>query len=175
MNTKSLRGSRTDSRPVVEVTILDARVHQWGLPEYQSDMAAAADLYACIDDSLMLAPEDPARLISSGIAIHIGSPGIAGLIVPRSGLGHGKGLVMGNLVGVIDGDYTGPLMVSVWNRNPPGSDPIRIEPGDRIAQLLFVPVVRPLFQTVLGFGKETARGGGGFGSTGHRPLKELER
>lgn len=163
---KSLKAPSLVSPPTVEVRILDKRVHEWGLPQYHSEMAAAVDLYACIDDPLLLAPQEPAVLVPSGIAIHIRDSGIAGLIVPRSGLGHGKGLVMGNLIGLIDPDYIGPLMVSVWNRSQSGGEPIRIEPGDRIAQLTFVPILRPRFQTVFGFAMESARGTGGFGSTG---------
>jgi dUTP pyrophosphatase len=152
--------------PCVEVKILDERVREWGLPRYQSEMAAAVDLFACLDARLVLAPHAPAHLVSSGIAVSIGDPHIAGLIVPRSGLGHGKGLVLGNLVGVLDADYSGPLMISVWNRSAPGSEPIAIDPGDRIAQLLFVPVIRPLFRVVSEFSNVTVRGAGGFGSTG---------
>jgi dUTP pyrophosphatase len=151
----------------VEVKILDERVRAWGLPQYQSAMAAGIDLFACIDATLALEAGAPAAFVPSGLAVHIGDAGVAGLIVPRSGLGHKKGLVLGNLVGVLDADYTGPLMISVWNRNPPGSDPIVIEPGDRIAQLLFVPIVRPSFSVVDAFTQSTARGDGGFGSTGH--------
>lgn len=158
--------SRYDA-PLVEVKILDERVRNWGLPRYQSEMAAAIDLFACVDATLVLPAQSPAQLISSGIALHLGDPSIAGLIVPRSGLGHRTGLVLGNLVGVIDADYTGPVMISVWNRNPAGSEPIAVEPGDRIAQLIFVPVVRPLFHVVNEFSKVSERGAGGFGSTGH--------
>jgi dUTP pyrophosphatase len=153
----------------VEVKILDERVREWGLPRYQSDMAAAVDLFACIDEALVLEPQTPAQLVSSGISVFIGDPHVAGLIVPRSGLGHGKGLVMGNLVGVLDPDYTGPLMISAWNRSALGSPPIVVHPGDRIAQLIFVPIVRPLFAVVSDFSNESTRGPGGFGSTGHRP------
>jgi dUTP pyrophosphatase len=156
-----------DAAPNVEVKILDERVRAWGLPRYQSEMAAAVDLFACIAAPLVLEPEAPAVLISSGIAVSIGDPHIAGLIVPRSGLGHGKGLVLGNLVGVLDADYSGPLMISVWNRSGQGSQAIAINPGDRIAQLLFVPIVRPLFRVVAEFSTDTVRGAGGFGSTGH--------
>lgn len=155
--------------PVVEVRVLDPRIFEWGVPQHQTDGAAAIDLFACIEAEVMLSAQDPPALISSGIAVHIGDPGFAGLIVPRSGLGHGKGLVMGNLVGVLDADYTGPLMISAWNRNRPGSEPIVVRPGDRIAQLLFVPVVRPVFQIVSEFTHQTARGAGGFGSTGLQP------
>jgi dUTP pyrophosphatase len=158
--------SRHDE-PLVEVKILDERVRRWGLPRYQSEMAAAIDLFACIDDTLVLPAQSPAVLISSGIAVHLGDPNVAGLVVPRSGLGHRSGLVLGNLVGVIDADYTGSVMISLWNRNPAGSEPIAVAPGDRIAQLIFVPVVRPLFRVVNEFSKTSERGAGGFGSTGH--------
>jgi len=151
----------------IELKILDERVRAWGLPQYHSAMAAAVDLFACIDAQLVLEPQSPAQLVPSGISVHIGDPGIAGLIVPRSGLGHGKGLVTGNLVGVLDADYTGPLMISAWNRSGLGTAPIAINPGDRIAQLIFVPVVRPEFRIVTEFSKDSIRGAAGFGSTGH--------
>jgi dUTP pyrophosphatase len=130
-------------------------------------MAAGIDLHACIDEQILLEPQAPALLVPAGISIHIGDPQFAGMIVPRSGLGHRSGLVLGNLVGIIDADYTGPLMISVWNRSAPGSAAIVIAPGDRIAQLLFVPIVRPLFAVVEAFSQASARGSGGFGSTGH--------
>ncbi len=149
----------------VEVKILDERVREWGLPRYHSEMAAAVDLFACVDQPVSIEAEAPARLISAGIAVFLGDAGIAALIVPRSGLGH-RGLVMGNLVGVLDADYLGPVMISAWNRNPAGTAPILINPGDRIAQLLFVPVLRPAFRVVESFSAETRRGVGGFGSTG---------
>jgi dUTP pyrophosphatase len=152
--------------PTLEVKILDERIREWGLPRYQSEMAAAIDLFACVDRPLVVAPQTPAQLISSGISVSIGDPHIAALIVPRSGLGHRMGLVTGNLVGVLDADYTGPAMISVWNRNAPGSDPVVINPGDRIAQMMFVPVVRPLFKVVEEFSRSTGRGAAGFGSTG---------
>jgi len=150
----------------IEVKILDPRIHEWGLPRHHSEMAAAIDLFACIDAPLSIAADTPAHLIPAGIAIHIGDPGYAALIVPRSGLGHRTGLVMGNLVGVLDADYMGPVMISAWNRNPPGSDPIVVQPGDRIAQMLFVPVGRPSFTVVDAFSGQSARGAAGFGSTG---------
>jgi dUTP pyrophosphatase len=155
------------SAPTVEVRILDERLREWGLPKYQSQMAAGIDLFACIEKQLALEPQVAAQLVSSGIAVYIGDPQIAGIIVPRSGLGHREGLVMGNLVGVLDADYTGPLMISVWNRSTQDSKPIIIKPGDRIAQLIFVPVLRPLFRIVGKFSNDTERGSGGFGSTGH--------
>ena len=129
-------------------------------------MAAAIDLFACLDEPLRIPPQTPAVLIPAGIAIHINDAGYAALIVPRSGLGHRAGLVMGNSVGVVDADYMGPVMISAWNRNQAGSDPIVIQPGDRVAQMLFVPVARPVFQVVDGFSAPSSRGEGGFGSTG---------
>jgi dUTP pyrophosphatase len=152
--------------PFVEVRVLDERVRAWGLPRYQSADAAAVDLHACVDDVLALAPQSPAVLVSAGIAVHIGDPHLAAMILPRSGLGHKAGLVLGNLVGLIDADYLGPISISVWNRNAPGTEPIRIAPGDRIAQLVFVPIVRPAFRVVDEFSRTTERGTGGFGSTG---------
>jgi len=150
----------------VELKVLDERVRAWGLPRYQSEMAAAVDLFACLGEPLVIAPQSPAQFVPSGIAIHIGDPGVAAIFVPRSGLGHKKGLVLGNLVGVLDADYTGPVLISVWNRSELGSAPIVIEPGDRIAQLMFVPVVRPAFELVDEFTALSLRGAGGFGSTG---------
>ncbi|MCL4068186.1 dUTP diphosphatase [Pseudomonas sp. GX19020] len=152
--------------PEVEVRILDPRLNDWGLPRYQSAGAAAVDLMACIDAPVLIAPQAPAVLVKSGIALNFGDMSLAALVLPRSGLGHKKGLVMGNGTGLIDPDYTGEIMVSVWNRNPAGSDPIEITPGERIAQMIFVPVLRPDFRVVEAFSNETARGAGGFGSTG---------
>jgi len=153
--------------PAIELKILDARLRDWGLPRYQTAMAAAIDLLACLDAPVELAPGNAPVLISSGIAIHIGDPGLAALVLPRSGMGH-KGLVLGNLYGLIDADYTGPIMVSAWNRNAPGTPPIRLAPGDRFAQLVFVPIVRPEFAVVEEFTAVSERGAGGFGSTGQR-------
>lgn len=155
----------------VELRILDARIHEWGLPRYHSEMAAAIDLFACIDEPIAIAPQSPAQLIPAGISLHIADPNITAIIVPRSGLGHRKGLVTGNLVGVIDADYTGPVLISTWNRSEPGTEPILVHPGDRIAQMMFVPVVRPLFDVVDEFTNESTRGDGGFGSTGHNVVK----
>ncbi|MGY8525972.1 dUTP diphosphatase [Paracidovorax citrulli] len=154
------------ANPVVEIKVLDERLHQWGLPRYQSDMAAAIDLHACIDAPLHLEAGAPAQLVPAGFAVHMGNPYMAATIAPRSGLGHKKGLVLGNSIGVIDADYQGPILVSVWNRNAAGTPPIVIEPGERIAQMMFVPVLRPVFQTVEDFSSDSARGAGGFGSTG---------
>lgn len=154
--------------PRVEIKVLDARLAEWGLPTYQSDMAAAIDLFACIDEPLTLHPGDTARLVPAGISVHMNNAHMVGLITARSGLGHKKGLVLGNGTGVIDADYTGPLMTSVWNRNAAGTSPIVIEPGERIAQMLFVPILRPVFDVVEEFSATSERGAGGFGSTGPR-------
>ena len=154
------------SAPRIEIKVLDRRLYDWGLPRYQSAMAAAIDLYACIDARMSLAAGSAAHLIASGIAVHLNDPHLAAIVVPRSGLGHKTGLVMGNLMGVIDADYTGPVMISAWNRNAHGTPPIVIEPGERIAQMLFVPIVRPSFEVVDAFTKRSDRGDGGFGSTG---------
>lgn len=155
-----------DLNPAIEIKVLDARLHEWGLPAYQSDMAAAIDLHACIDAPLAVAAGTPAVLVPAGFAVHMGNPYMAATIAPRSGLGHKKGLVLGNAIGVIDADYQGPIMVSVWNRNAPGTEPIVIQPGERIAQMMFVPLLRPVFTTVTAFSEDSARGAGGFGSTG---------
>jgi dUTP pyrophosphatase len=156
-----------NSTPRVEVKILDQRLKDWGLPRHESAMAAGIDLRACLDAPVTIEAGAPAQLIPSGIAIHLADPHLAAIVVPRSGQGHKKGLVLGNLTGVIDADYTGPIMISVWNRNAPGTPPITIEPGERIAQMLFVPIVRPNFEIVAEFTEASSRGAGGFGSTGH--------
>lgn len=146
----------------LELKILDPRFGaEWPLPAYATAASAGMDLRAALTAPLTLAPGDSA-LVPSGIAIHIGDPGWCALVVPRSGLGHKHGLVMGNLVGVIDADYQGPLMISCWNR---GNQPYTIEPGDRIAQLLLVPVAQAQLKVVTAFAP-TQRGEGGFGSTG---------
>lgn len=150
----------------VELKILDPRLQAWGLPRYQSAGAAAVDLHACLDAVLTLAPGAPAVLVPAGFAMHLHDPGLAALILPRSGSAHKRGLVLGNGTGLIDADYTGPILVSVWNR---GADALVIEPGERIAQMLFVPVARVAFAVVEAFSKGSARGAGGFGSTGHVP------
>src|SRR5689334_20312089 len=113
-------------RPAIELRVLDERLRKWGLPAYQSEMAAAVDLHACIDSPTALSPSASPVLISTGIAIHIADPTLAAIVLPRSGLGHRDGLVLGNLLGLIDADYTGPVMVSAWNRNPPGAPPLII-------------------------------------------------
>ena len=146
----------------IELKILDARLgDSIPLPEPATDGSAGMDLRAALEQPLTLQPGESA-LVPSGIAIHIGDPAWCALIVPRSGLGHKHGLVMGNLVGVIDADYQGPLMISCWNR---GNAAYTIAPGDRIAQLLLVPVGRARLRVVDGF-TPSVRGEGGFGSTG---------
>jgi dUTP pyrophosphatase len=150
----------------VELKILDPRLLAWGLPQYQSDMAAAIDLHACIDGPLELRPGAPAALVPSGIAVHMADPGMAALVLPRSGLGHRKGLVLGNLVGLIDADYTGPVLVSAWHRGGADAEPIVLMPGERFAQMVFVPILRPRFEVVEAFSVQSGRGAGGFGSTG---------
>jgi dUTP pyrophosphatase len=144
----------------LEVKILDERVRAM-LPHYATAGAAGLDLRACLDMTLNLNPGE-SQLVSTGIAIHVGDPGYAAMILPRSGLGAKNGIVLGNLVGLIDSDYQGPLMVSLWNR---GKAAFAIQPLDRIAQLVVVPVLQVQFEIVEEFAAST-RGAGGFGSTG---------
>lgn len=149
----------------VELKILDPRLSGWGFPHYGSALAAGLDLHACLDGPLVLPPRAPAQLISAGVAFRIGDPEWCALVLPRSGLGHREGLVLGNAVGVIDADYEGTLMMSAWNRNSGGAG-IVVHPGDRIAQLVFTRVVRPQFSVVEAFSASSGRQDGGFGSTG---------
>lgn len=151
----------------IEIKVLDQRLREWGLPKYQTPLAAAIDLFACIDQPLQLQPQEAAVLIPSGIALHMDSSELCAVILPRSGLGHKKGLVLGNSVGLIDADYTAQCFISAWNRNPPASgQAITVNPGERIAQMMFLPVLRPQFKVVTQFSNPSQRGGGGFGSTG---------
>jgi dUTP pyrophosphatase len=146
----------------LEVKILDARLgRDFPLPRYATDGSAGLDLRAMLDAPLELAP-GACELLPSGMAIHIAERNVAGLILPRSGLGHKQGIVLGNLVGLIDSDYQGPLMISCWNR---GSAPARIAVGERIAQLVLVPVLQADLRIVEDFA-DSARGSGGFGHTG---------
>ena len=148
----------------IELKILDPRLgRDFPLPDYATAHAAGMDLRALCEVPLELAPGE-AQLVPTGLAIHIGDPGLCAVILPRSGLGHKHGLVLGNLVGLIDADYQGPLMVSLWNR---GQNPQQVQPGDRIAQLVFMPVQRASFRLVNEF-EASARGTGGFGHTGVR-------
>lgn len=146
----------------IEVKILDPRIRsEFGLPKHATRGSAGVDLRACIDGELEL-EAGQSELIPTGIAMHIGDPGVAAVLVPRSGLGHRHGIVLGNLVGLIDSDYQGQLFVSCWNRS---TRPFTIQPGDRIAQMVLVPVIHADLQIVDEFAL-SARGDGGFGSTG---------
>ncbi len=162
------------TRLPVDLRILDPRLPAWGFPHRGSALAAGLDLHACLDAPLVLAPGGPAVLVPAGFAIRIGDPAWCAVLAPRSGLGH-RGLVLGNGIGVIDADYEGEIRVSCWNRNP--ADPslsdggaLTIAPGDRIAQLVFLPVGRPDFRLVDAVPGSEGRGEGGFGSTGIGPL-----
>ncbi|MBX9882278.1 MAG: dUTP diphosphatase [Sphingomonas sp.] len=152
--------------PRIELKILDPRLHEWGLPRYQTALSAGIDLHACIDAPLTLEPQAPAVLIPSGIAVLMNDPHLVAFLLARSGLGHRHGLVLGQAVGTIDADYTNQIFISAWLRTPPGSAPFTIQPGDRIAQLVFLPIARPEFAIVEDFSTQTKRGEAGFGSTG---------
>jgi dUTP pyrophosphatase len=152
----------TAARRTMKVRILDARIgREFPLPAYATEGSAGMDLRACLEAPLVLAP-GRAELIPTGLSIYVEDPGYAAMILPRSGLGHKHGIVLGNLVGLIDSDYQGPLMVSCWNR---GSEPFTVQPGERIAQLILVPVVQAELQIVETF-DPSSRGAGGFGHTG---------
>ena len=149
---------------VLQVIILDARFGSaWELPAYATELSAGLDLRAALEAPLTLQPGATA-LVPSGLAIHIADPSLCAVILPRSGLGHTHGIVLGNGTGLIDADYQGPLMISVWNR---GSAAYTIQPGDRIAQLVLLPIVRAALQVVDTF-DQSVRGTGGFGHTGLR-------
>ncbi len=146
----------------IEVKILDSRLgNEFPLPTYATSGSAGIDLRACVMEPLQLLPGQT-ELVPTGMAIHIADPGLAAVILPRSGLGHKHGIVLGNLVGLIDSDYQGPLMVSCWNR---GNDVFTINPGERLAQLVVIPVLQVDFAVVQEFDK-SERGEGGFGSSG---------
>src|SRR3954466_13879911 len=145
---------------ILDLKILDPRL-RGSLPQYATAGAAGLDLRACIDAPLTLAP-GAAELVPSGMAIHLADPGLAAVVLPRSGLGHKHGIVLGNLVGLIDSDYQGQVMVSLWNR---GTSPFVLQPMERIAQLVIVPVLQVRFNPVAEFA-QSERGAGGFGSTG---------
>lgn len=148
----------------IDLKILDARIgNEFPLPTYATEGSAGLDLRACIDAPITLAPGQT-ELIPTGLAIHIADAQLAAVILPRSGLGHKHGVVLGNLVGLIDSDYQGPLMVSAWNR---GDKVFTIEPGERMAQMVFVPVVQAEFNIVNDF-DATERGQGGFGHSGRQ-------
>ena len=145
----------------IDVKILDPRLADQ-MPEYATPGSAGLDLRACIDAPLVLAP-NAWQLVSTGLAIHLADPAYAAMILPRSGLGHKHGIVLGNLVGLIDSDYQGTLMVSAWNRSPTA---YTLAPMERLAQLVIVPVVQASFRVVQDFDQATQRGAGGYGSTG---------
>ena len=146
----------------IELKILDPRIgSEFPLPEYATRGSAGMDLRACIDDAMSLEPGET-KLIPTGIAIHIADPGLAATILPRSGLGHKHGIVLGNLVGLIDSDYQGQIFISCWNRSQTA---FKINPGDRMAQLVFLPVVQAAFEIVDNF-DDSIRGEGGFGHSG---------
>lgn len=148
----------------VDLKILDPRLgREFPLPEYATAQSAGMDLRAMVDAPLTLAPGETA-LVPSGLAIHLGDPTLCAVVLPRSGLGHRQGLVLGNLTGLIDADYQGPLMISLWNRGPA---PLTVQPGDRVAQLVFLPIARATWRLVDAF-DASARGEGGFGHTGTR-------
>ena len=150
------------NKPLIKVRILDPRIgNDWPMPDYATPGSAGMDLRALLDAPLTLEPGDT-HLVRTGLAIHLADPGLAGLILPRSGLGHKHGIVLGNLVGLIDSDYQGELMISVWNR---GQTAFTLEPGERLAQYVVVPVVQVELQTVETF-DQSDRGAGGFGSSG---------
>ena len=156
------RAGRSAGRQPLKVRILDDRIgKEFPLPAYATMGSAGLDLRACLEKALMLEPGN-AELIPTGLAIHVEDPGLAAVILPRSGLGHKHGVVLGNLVGLIDSDYQGQLMVSCWNRS---REPFIVQPGERIAQLVVVPVVQVELQIVESF-TESARGAGGFGHSG---------
>lgn len=151
------------TRARIQLKILDPRLErEFALPDYATEGSAGIDLRACVDDPLRIEPGETV-LVPSGIAVHIDDPSLAAVILPRSGLGHKHGIVLGNLVGLIDSDYQGQVFVSTWNR---GDEPFVIEPGARLAQMVFVPVVQADFEIVEEF-TESRRGAGGFGHTGH--------
>jgi len=146
----------------IQLKILDSRLgKEFPLPSYATDGSAGLDLRACSENTIQLLPNQT-ELISTGLAIHIAKPNLAAVILPRSGLGHKHGIVLGNLIGLIDSDYQGELLISCWNR---GLSEFAIQPGDRIAQLVFVPVVKTQFELVPEF-VQTDRGEGGFGHSG---------
>lgn len=148
----------------IDVKILDSRIGtEFPLPAYATAGSAGLDLRALVDETFEIQPGET-KLIPTGLSVYIADPQLAAVILPRSGLGHKHGIVLGNLVGLIDSDYQGPLMVSMWNR---GSEPFKVDVGDRIAQLVFVPVVQAEFNIVEEF-EQTDRGEGGFGHSGKK-------
>jgi dUTP pyrophosphatase len=162
MQAEALLEKSLTSPHAIQLKILDPRIGTtFPLPRYETADSAGLDLRACLDKALVVEP-GTTHLIPTGLSIYIGNPNLAAVILPRSGLGHKNGIVLGNLVGLIDADYQGPLMISCWNRSDAA---YTIEPGDRIAQLVFLPIARTQFEIVDAF-HETGRGAGGFGHSG---------
>ncbi|GJE62398.1 dUTP diphosphatase [Methylobacterium trifolii] len=154
-------------QPEIGIRLLDPRLPGWGFPRWGSAGSAGLDLHACLDAPMLLEPQAAPALVPAGFCVLIRDPDWCGLVLPRSGRGHRDGLVMGNGTGVIDADYEGPLLISAWNRNPAPGPGIRIEPGERIAQLVFTRVTRPRLVIEDDPGTVgSARGAGGFGSSG---------
>ena len=157
-----MNNAPNNTPPQIEYKILDPRIgNEFPLPEYATPGSAGMDLRACLNKALTIIPGQT-ELLPTGLAIHIGDPGLAAVILPRSGLGHKHGIVLGNLVGLIDSDYQGQLFISCWNRS---QTDFVIEPGERVAQLVFVPVVQAALQQVTEF-NQSERGAGGFGHSG---------
>lgn len=156
-----------DKNHQIEIKILDKRLREWGVPKYHTPQSAGVDLRACIEREITLLPHSEAVLIPTGFALNMDSNNICAMIVSRSGLGHKNGLIVGQGVGTIDADYLAELFVSICLRGKRGSQPFTIKPGDRIAQLVFLPIVRPTFRDVQEFSNQSERGEGGFGSTGN--------
>lgn len=154
----------------VQIKILDSRVDQTQLPRYATPCSAGLDLKVLLDAPLTLMPGQTVML-ETGMAIYLADPGYAAMILPRSGLGHRHGVVLGNLVGLVDADYQGPLKISCWHR---GTEPYIIQPGERMAQLVIVPVVQAKFELVTAFDAVSERGQGGFGHTGRVAVPEGE-
>ncbi|AGF46784.1 dUTP pyrophosphatase [Candidatus Kinetoplastibacterium desouzaii TCC079E] len=154
--------------PKIEIKITNDFLKKNGeLPKYQSELAAGIDLYACVEETIEIKPGAIPALISTGIAIHMNKSNMMAIILPRSGLGHKKGLILGNTAGVIDADYSGTIFISAWNRNHKDSNmSIFINPGERIAQMIFLPIIKPIFDLVENFSENNPRGNSGFGSTG---------
>jgi len=148
----------------IQLKILDSRIgNEFEMPDYATDGSAGMDLRACVDQEIVVKPGETV-LVATGLSIYIADPGLAAVLLPRSGLGHKHGIVLGNLTGLIDSDYQGPLMVSLWNR---GDTEFTVQPGDRIAQMVFVPIVQAKFNIVDEF-ETSERADGGFGHTGVR-------
>lgn len=151
-------------KPYIQIKILDKRLGStFPLPDYATQGSAGLDLRACIDEPCQLLPQST-TLIQTGLSIYIKDPNYTGVLLPRSGLGHKHGIVLGNLVGLIDSDYQGPLQVSCWNRS---HTPYTLEPGQRLAQLVILPIIKATFEVVESFGETSTRGEGGFGHSGN--------